>query len=1051
MLERTFQFDPPTEALDKRDPYKMILRQCNHWESSRRRILIVMQSVDGRDLKVQEMLGARETRRATVNAIKYARKLAAPYTKNGLPEAAYTIANFNAYKHLHLSTGPRREAEAAFADRIHKLIKRVRPTHILFSGDEAMLATFPQIEHPQYKRGWVHLLKQGDLDLKVTSTLDFFRLLEKQGEHANLLGFWCRHFAHLMIGRNPHDLSQISCEPRYVQTIEQFDKVMRKFDTAKMCAVDTETRNLSVLFNKIYTIQFCFDSEPETGYVISVDHPLCHWTAEERLHIKKSLRKRFAAHSGPLLVMFSGMFDLRVIRQQLEIPIVWLKVWEITFGEHLLDENVSALNKVTHMRDTAADDASKFGGLRPIYCSYGNDFYFKASFSKNERANTGSTDPMNKAFLAYAGTDVVSIMAMRAQQIRRAAHLEIAGHNYEPFFVRHMLYQMSDTAHQLSHLRNDGSKIQKTYLKHLLTADGPLRKELKRAIGEFKIHKEVKQANAELLKESGFKAGSLFGAVKAGANWMFKLSRTPHKAKLFFDILGLPPLSKTKTGNDAIDKAFVAHYKDKNKIIGLYGEYQALSKLLSTYAKGWFKRLSTNLDAAKDHHLRPDYSVWGVVTGRLASMGPNLQQIPSRGKLAKIIKRMFVATPGYLMIRYDYSAHEVRVWSIASGDKVLADAFKAGQKLRQEFIQNPTDENKKAIKERGDIHILNVLRFFGKLVDKDHPLRDAVKAVVFGVLYGKGAETLGIDTKKGDMDVLKGKISALYDESLKPDTPRKRVAEIASALEELDGKLSSLIEEDRTDYAQSIIDKMFEEFKAGARWTEKMQHLAETEYYVYSPNGRRRFLPAAMTEDRQIVAQQVRRGSNAPVQGFASEISIKASRLIMQSYYGNLKRFKTMLGITKTDWQLRVLFNRQVHDALYFSVPYEMVIPFLHILQYEATYGVTKAYEDEFNIKFTVEPEVEVELGAHDAASYKWDWSLPNLILNLKATLKDSEELGVLEGTQDEVLDKILRPWRKRSLRKILQEEFPLLNVAELDQQINDALVGAKPKAETTT
>jgi hypothetical protein len=1051
MLENSFAFDLQTDAFEKRNPYELILRQCSDWPQSKRRILIVMQTVDGRDIRDGEMLGDRATALAVKNAIKYARDLARPYMPEGkaLPSASYTVANFNAFKHLHLGTGPRREAEAAFADRIHKLIKKVRPTHILFSGDEAMHATFPQIEHPQYKRGWVHDIQQGDLKLKVVSTLDFFRLLEKEGEFANLLGFWCRHFANLLLGRNPHDLSQVKAKPRYIDTIEKFDAMMARFDVCKVCGVDTETRNLSVLFNRIYTIQFCMDTAPDVGYVVPVDHPLAHWTKDERMYIKKELRKRFMARKGPLLVTFNGMYDLRVIRQQLHIPIIWHRVWEITFGEHSLDENIAALNKVTHMWDTAADDRSRFGGLRPIYCSYGNDHYFKAAFSKNERVNIGTTDPTDKNFLDYAATDVVSIMAMRLAQIERSSYMKIAGKNYKPFYVRHMLYQMSDTAHQLSHLRNDGSKIQKSYIRFLLGSESPLRKELKRAIGEFRIYKEVKRANAELLSESGFKvkAGGLFGTAVKATNWMFKLSRTPHKAKLFFDILGLPALSKTKTGNDAIDKAYVAHYKDKNKIIGLYGEYQALSKLISTYVKGWYKKFSINLDVAKDHHLRPDYSVWGVVTGRLMSFGPNLQQIPSRGKLAKIIKRMFIASKGYLLIRYDYSAHEVRVWSIASNDKVLAEAFKAGQALRKEFIQNPTDENRKAIKEKGDIHILNVLRFFGKLVDKDHPLRDAVKAVVFGVLYGKGAETLGIDTKKADFDSLKGKISALYDESINPKTEAKRLLEINVMLEELDMKLTALIEEDRTDYAQSIIDKMMTEFKAGAKWTQKMQELAETEYYVYSPIGRRRFLPAALTGDRKIVAQQVRRGSNAPVQGFASEIGIKASRLVLEAYYDNLKKFKSMLGITKSDWDMRVFFSRVVHDANYFAVPYDMVVPFVHILQWQATYGVTKAYEDEFNLKFTVEPEIEMEFAGQDDQSYKWDWSMPNAVDQIKKAIADCDKLGVLEGSQDEVLDRVLKPWRNKKMRDELQSQFPLLGVPNLSRQIREAVTPKEKEA----
>jgi hypothetical protein len=441
---------------------------------------------------------------------------------------------------------------------------------------------------------------------------------------------------------------------------------------------------------------------------------------------------------------------------------------------------------------------------------------------------------------------------------------------------------------------------------------------------------------------------------------------------------------------------------------------------------------------------------WGLGLRPILNIG-NLQQIPSRGKLAKIIKRMFVAEKGYMLIRFDYSAHEVRVWSIASGDKVLAEAFRAGQKLRQQFIAAKTDEEReelrKQLKTKGDIHIQNCFRFFNKWVTKDDPLRDAVKAVVFGVLYGKSAETLGVDTKKGDMDALKSKISALYDESLKPETAKERIVEINRMLEELDAKLTALFKEDRTAYAQDIIDKMFSEFEKGAEWTQMMQELAEQEYYVYSPIGRRRFLPAAMTGSRQIVSQQVRRGSNAPVQGFASEIGIKASRLIMEEYYRHLPKFKAFYKMTDSDWALRAKYNRVVHDANYFAVPYEMVLPFIHVSQYMATYGVTKAYKDQFNVEFTVEPEIELELGAQDANSHKWDWSLPNLIEALKNTLKESEELDLLDGTKEEILDTILYAWKNRKFRAYLQEHFPLLNVKDLDQQIDDAL----EKADWTT
>jgi hypothetical protein len=219
-----------------------------------------------------------------------------------------------------------------------------------------------------------------------------------------------------------------------------------------------------------------------------------------------------------------------------------------------------------------------------------------------------------------------------------------------------------------------------------------------------------------------------------------------------------------------------------------------------------------------------------------------------------------------------------------------------------------------------------------------------------------------------------------------------------------------------------------------------MAESAENEYCVFSPIGRRRYLPAAMTKDRAIVAKQVRRGSNAPVQGMASEAGVKAGRLIYSAYYKNLKIFKEKLGITLKDWDLRIPFNRSVHDANYYSVPYSMIVPFIHVLQYQATYGIAKAYKDEFNITFAVEPEIEVEIAAMDSSSYKCDWSLPNFVDNFKKAVHDAHELGVLEGTEEEVMNTILKPWRSKGMRDFLQAEFPLLNVPNLTKQIREAV-----------
>lgn len=769
-------------------PYNLTYFRDQDWKTSSRRVLIIVQTVDGRDLKNKALLSDKGTRNPLINSIKYARNtLAGPYlgdyTKQGfLPSSAHAIVAFNQWRHLHLKRRERNAAEAQFAQHVHGIIKKLQPTHILVSGDEAMQALFPDITNSVYKRGWVHEVpmkfKDGKLNVKVVSTLDFYRMTDATKDFANLLGFWCRHYLHLILGRHPHSIKGVGPNPVYVKTIEEVKKLFYKLRRAKHIGVDTETKNLSVLKNAILTIQFSLDTEKENEYVLAVDHPLAHWNDEEREYIKKSLKVFFSRMESdvdeekgeqfPTLVTFNGMYDLRVIRQNLKIPIIWYPVWEIMAGEHLLDENISLLNSFTK------GDAT-FGGLAPILCSYENDFYYTASFSKAERASASSIKPTDKGFLRYGAMDVRCLLEMRKQQIKRASYMMLAGKNYKPFFVRHMMYQMSDTVHQLSQLRQDGSLISLKYLKELLGDKSPLNTEANKLLEGLREYPEVREANDRLTKKSGFKAGSLFskfGGKKADtSSWMFKWSKPDHKNILFIDILGLEPLEVSeKTGKPQLDKKFVEHYKDKSLILQDFFDFQVIEKLRSTYVKGWFKRLTTSLDGVADNHLRPDYSFWDVVTGRLNSSNPNLQNIPQRSSVAKVIKAMFVTPKGKLLIRYDYSAHEVRVWSIISGDKLLAAAFKAGQSLRKLFIaatdKKDVEEIKAEMKQKGDIHIQNVYRFFKKWVDKSDPLRDAIKNVVFGTLYGKSAKTLGEDTKTADRGALKKKITGLYKEQV---------------------------------------------------------------------------------------------------------------------------------------------------------------------------------------------------------------------------------------------------------------------------------------------
>lgn len=736
MLDSNFTFES--------SGFNLKLKRCDNYDKSKHRLLIILQAVPSEDLKNQEIASTPVLK----NCIKFARREAKKL--GAIPDFAYAVINFNDERHFHLKGQAKASVESRFKERTQKLIKRLNPTHILFCGNLNALYPMPMAE---YKNGWVHKIE----NRKVTSTLDLDKLTMKNGLHANLLGFFCRHLSYLMHGSHPYDLSHIKPNPILIDSIKKFDKMWELLLSSKRAGFDTETKNLSSYRNEIGVAQFCCDKAPDKGFVIPIHHPSSAFNDKQKLYIEGKLRELFASDEIELLT-FNGMFDTRIARACLDIDIIQSPIYEITAGEHLLDENISDLPSL----------GIKSGNLAAVLCSYGNDYYYVADFSKEDRGGLYHVDlysKKGKSAMNYCAMDVQSLIAMREMQIKRSSTIAIEGKNYKPYFLNHMRYQMSDTVHQLSTLQQDGSLIDRKYLKSLLAPDSQLVKAIQEVMEEIYLLPQARKANAIILENSGLKSKGLsFGRKKASESWVLNLNKPEHKRVLFFDVMGLKPIAKTKSGQDAVDKEFITYYKDKDPIVALYGEYQEATKLHSTYAAGWLKRLRKDLDSALDHCLRASYSFFKVDTGRLASMAPNLQNIPARGKLSKIIKKMFVALNGHLLVRYDYSAHEVRMWGNTAGDKALCNAFRMGQKLRQEWIVKPSPELKDRIKTEGDLHLLNVKRFWGKIVDKSHPLRDAVKAVIFGVIYGKGAKTLGDDMKKTEVDAMRAQLGILYKE-----------------------------------------------------------------------------------------------------------------------------------------------------------------------------------------------------------------------------------------------------------------------------------------------
>jgi DNA polymerase I-like protein with 3'-5' exonuclease and polymerase domains len=890
-----------------------------------------------------------------------------------------------------------------FAARVRRYINKVKPTHVLISGINAARYLLPRIEHIDYKYGWVFDYDFGKVTCKVTPTLDLEPLystkLEDDTDTAeadeqfndvngagDLLYFVTRNITNLYAGKHLYSLAHIKPNPVYIDSLAKYQEILLPlFKEKSTIAVDCETASLESYNNSIYMIQFAFDTK--ASYVIPLWHPKSPLSTDEARSIQNNLKRLFGTlkYGSKRFITKNGKFDLRIFRAQWKIRFIPHDLIEIDAGEHLLDDNMSLFAKFRmHGKKLKPQ-----GNLLAQFASYNNDWYLTAPFSKDERNMTGSVPPDDPNLLNYCAADVSSIYGVYKQQLRRAACIKVLDPktqkptSYLPFFKNHLIKQMGATQMVLSTLEENGSYVDVEYMMYLLGQNSPLKKILSDVQRESEANKRIQKVNSKLAETQGIHSKGLFNREP----FVFSWTKDDAKRLLFIDLMGLktPKLTK-KTQLPSLDKFFIAKYEKEIPEVALFGRFQRASKLLSTYVRGWYKKIRSGADSSIDSKLRASYDFFRVVTGRLASFDPNLQQVPSRGELVKIIKRMFVAKKGYLSIRFDYSAHEVRLWSIIAVDTVLAEAFKVGMELRKEWIQNPTPEIMEALKKKGDLHIQNVHRFFGIWIEKNNPLRDAVKSVIFGILYGKSVKTLAKNIN------------------------------------------------DTVEKAQQIMDKMYGEFKVGAQYLRSVSAQIANNGTVMSPIGRRRNVYRVFTGIRSFVASAERRAKNAPIQGMAAEVGMQTAHLILKE----CDQFLTEHELDDSHWPL---ITRTVHDAMYYEVPYQFVIPFIHIMQHVASAGVAEYFKNEFNWEFTVDPEIEIEFSAREDHSFKWDWALPQLTQHIEACVKDQVEMTILkEEEKADVLEQIFAPWRDKELRKELCTKYPLLGVPNLHKQIRGAL-----------
>jgi DNA polymerase-1 len=226
------------------------------------------------------------------------------------------------------------------------------------------------------------------------------------------------------------------------------------------------------------------------------------------------------------------------------------------------------------------------------------------------------------------------------------------------------------------------------------------------------MEKEGIRIEADALKEYGRKLQErieeLEQLIYKGAGETFNINSPKQLGVILFEKLKMPYGKKTKTGYstaaDVLDK-LAPEYPFVAQIL----EYRQLAKLKTTYADGLAAVI------APDGRIHTTFHQTITATGRLSSADPNLQNIPIRMELGRLIRKVFLPREGCVFLDADYSQIELRVLAHMSADENLIKAYKEAQ----------------------DIHRMTASQVFHIPFDEVTDLqRRNAKAVNFGIVYG---------------------------------------------------------------------------------------------------------------------------------------------------------------------------------------------------------------------------------------------------------------------------------------------------------------------------
>jgi DNA polymerase-1 len=294
---------------------------------------------------------------------------------------------------------------------------------------------------------------------------------------------------------------------------------------------------------------------------------------------------------------------------------------------------------------------------------------------------------------------------------------------------------------------------------------------------------------------------------KAAHGGEFNHNSPQQKGVLLVEYAGLPLTRRTAGGDISTEIKNLMPFEAKSKTCQVLIAMSKVRKQLTTYTT---KLMANRSD---DGRLRTSFNLAQTGTGRLSSSGPNLQNIPSHGKHAPLVKRQFVAPPGFVIVQFDYSQIELRLMAMYSKDSTMVRAY----------------ENKE------DLHKLTASAAYQiPFADVKKPQRSVAKTINFFLIFG--------GTPKSLKETLFTKASVVV--SLKE--------------------------------AKVFHQRFFEQYPAVLEYHRRVERFVTQNGWIDTKFGNRRHLPDGQSLDPYVQARSFNIAYNHPIQGTAAGVMLEA-------------------------------------------------------------------------------------------------------------------------------------------------------------------------------